>query len=87
MGNGSHAQLLASHCKSFTGIDLTEYSIESTKKRMAVFGIANATIIQMNAEQLDFPDNSFDYVWSWGVIHHSANTQKILEDKYAFKTP
>jgi len=80
VGNGSHAQLLASHCKSFTGIDLTEYAIESTKKRMAIFGIANATIMQMNAEQLDFPDNSFDYVWSWGVIHHSANTQKILEE-------
>ncbi|MFH1645757.1 MAG: methyltransferase domain-containing protein, partial [Candidatus Omnitrophota bacterium] len=23
---------------------------------------------------------SFDFVWSWGVIHHSSNTRKILEE-------
>ena len=80
VGNGSHAQLLATHCKNFTGIDLTAYASESTRKRMEVFGITNARISQMNAEKLEFPDNTFDYVWSWGVIHHSANTQQIIHE-------
>ena len=33
----------------------------------------------MDAEQLEFPDSSFDLIWTWGVIHHSSNTRRILE--------
>lgn len=78
VGNGSHAQLLAQHAKSFTGIDLTDYAVTSTTSRMRVRGLKNATIRQMDAEQLDFPDASFDLIWTWGVIHHSSDTPRIL---------
>jgi 2-polyprenyl-3-methyl-5-hydroxy-6-metoxy-1,4-benzoquinol methylase len=78
-GNGSHAQLLASHAKSYTGIDLTEYAVKSTSTRLALRGL-KATVQQMDAEQMQFADNSFDFIWSWGVIHHSANTSTILKE-------
>ena len=86
VGNGSHAQLLAERAKSFTGIDLTEYAVKSTSERMRVFGLAG-TVEQMDAEQMEFPDNSFDLIWSWGVIHHSANTRKILEEMHRVLRP
>ena len=79
VGNGSHASLLAKHSKSFTGIDLTEYAVKSTSTRFKVFGLPG-TIKRMDAESLEFKDESFDFVWSWGVIHHSSNTRKILEE-------
>jgi len=79
VGNGSHAQLLAEHAKSFTGIDLTEYAVRSTAERLRVFGVTG-DVRRMDAEQMEFPDDSFDLIWSWGVIHHSANTRKILEE-------
>jgi SAM-dependent methyltransferase len=79
VGNGSHVQLFAAHSKSFTGIDITDYSVKSVSERLKVFGL-KAEIIKMDAENLDFPDKSFDFVWSWGVIHHSADTQKILKE-------
>lgn len=87
VGNGSHAQLLAAHSKSFHGIDLTEFAVSSTQKRMAVFGIENATIQQMNAERMTLPDGFFDYVWSWGVIHHSADTSAILSEIHRVLRP
>ena len=34
----------------------------------------------MDAEQLQFPDSSFDLIWTWAVIHHSSNTRRILEE-------
>lgn len=78
VGNGSHAQLISPHCKTYTGIDLTDYAVKSTSKRFEAFGL-KGTIRQMDAEKLDFPDASFDFIWTWGVIHHSANTGRILE--------
>jgi len=86
VGNGSHAQLLAEHARSFTGIDLTEYAVRSTSERMRVFGLAGI-VMQMDAERLQFADNSFDLIWSWGVIHHSANTRKILEEMHRVLRP
>jgi SAM-dependent methyltransferase len=79
VGNGSHAQLLAKHAGSFTGIDLTEYAVKSTSERLRVFDLSG-TVSEMDAEQMLFPDGSFDFVWSWGVIHHSANPRKILAE-------
>ncbi len=79
VGNGSHASLLAQHSKSFTGIDLTEYAVKSTSARFKEFGLPG-TIKRMDAETLEFENESFDFVWSWGVIHHSSNTRKILEE-------
>jgi len=87
VGNGSHAQLLATHSKDFTGIDLTEYAIKSATERMKTFELNNAKILQMNAEELKFDDNSFDFVWSWGVVHHSANTQQILNEIHRVLKP
>ena len=80
VGNGSHASLLAPNSREYFGIDLTEYAVKSTKKRMELFDIQNANIQQMNAEKLDFPDDYFDFVWSWGVIHHTADTSAVLKE-------
>ncbi|HZT97141.1 MAG TPA: class I SAM-dependent methyltransferase [Chloroflexota bacterium] len=77
VGMGSHAQLLASHSRSFVGIDLTDYAVRATSERLKVFDI-DGRILQMDAEHMEFEDDSFDFIWSWGVIHHSANTPAIL---------
>lgn len=87
VGNGSHAQLLASFAGEFTGIDLTDYGVTSTRERMKTFGLSRANILQMNAEELKFADDSFDFVWSWGVIHHSANPRKILSEIHRVLKP
>jgi 2-polyprenyl-3-methyl-5-hydroxy-6-metoxy-1,4-benzoquinol methylase len=79
VGSGTHAQLLATAAGSFTGIDLTEHAISATKARMECFGL-DGRLERMDAERMSFPDESFDYVWSWGVIHHSANTDQIISE-------
>lgn len=79
VGNGSHAALLAKYSGSYTGIDLTNYAVTSTTKRLKLFGL-KGLIRQMDAEQMDFADGSFDFIWSWGVIHHSSNTWQVLSE-------
>lgn len=79
VGNGSHAQLLAPHCRRYVGIDLTDYAVQSTQRRFEIFDL-QGEIRQMDAEKMAFADASFDFIWTWGVIHHSANTEHILRE-------
>jgi len=74
------------YSKKFTGIDITDYAVKSTKKRFEIFNLPGQ-IIKMDAENLNFKDNSFDFIWSWGVIHHSANPQKILKEIHRVLRP
>jgi len=78
-GSGTHAALLAEHARSFTGIDLTPEAIKTTRTRFDAFDLRGDLQV-MDAERLDFPDESFDFVWSWGVLHHSSNTGEILKE-------
>ena len=96
VGNGSHAQLISSHSGSYTGIDLTDYAVKSTTKRLELLNgtlpensarARETSVIRMDAEQMDFADNTFDFIWSWGVIHHSANTRKIVEEMHRVLRP
>ena len=86
VGCGTHAQLLASYARSFTGIDLTEYAVKCTSQRPKIISKA-AKILRMDAEKMAFPDNSFDFIWSWGVIHHSSDTRQILREMHRVLRP
>lgn len=57
-----------------TGIDLTRKAIDVTSKRLAEFGLKSDLSVG-DAESLDKPADTFDLVYSWGVIHHSPKTE------------
>lgn len=80
-GFGSHAQLILQNSNKveYTGVDITKTAIDFIKKRFEIFGL-NGQIIECDAEKLPFEDSKFDFIWSWGVIHHSKNTEKILDE-------
>ena len=78
-GTGVHARLLAQAGARLTAIDLTETAVSLTKARLALHGL-EADVRQADAEALPFADSSFDFVWSWGVIHHSSRTEQVLEE-------
>lgn len=79
VGMGIDTQLLCEKGFRVTGIDLTEKSIEATKARLAYYGMS-ADIRSGNAEALHFGDESFDAVYSFGVLHHTPNTGKAISE-------
>jgi SAM-dependent methyltransferase len=85
-GLGAHAQLLCEAGCNLTCIDLTERAVENTRRRLALWGLP-ADVRRMDAEQMDFQDGEFDFVWSWGVIHHSADTDRILQQVHRVLKP
>ncbi|PIQ78708.1 hypothetical protein COV82_00065 [Candidatus Peregrinibacteria bacterium CG11_big_fil_rev_8_21_14_0_20_46_8] len=62
-----------------SGIDLTPTSIEMTKKRMEMEGLHSDLHIA-DAEALPFEDNTFDIVYSFGVLHHTPDTQRAIHE-------
>jgi ubiquinone/menaquinone biosynthesis C-methylase UbiE len=61
------------------GVDLTDRAIETTKERFKIYGF-KSNLQRVNAESLPFEDNYFDIVYSWGVIHHSEDIEKIIKE-------
>jgi SAM-dependent methyltransferase len=78
-GTGVHARLLADAGARVTAVDLTPTAIELTKQRLEVAGL-EADVREADAESLPFADASFDFVWSWGVIHHSESTDRVIAE-------
>lgn len=79
VGLGADHQKFAESGAKLTGIDLTERAVNYTQQRMKVFGL-NSKLNVGDAENLTFDDESFDIVYSWGVLHHSPNTIKALSE-------
>lgn len=80
VGMGSDHQMLAmAGPRSLHGVDLTERAIDHTRARFRAFGLTSHLLVG-NAEDLPFPDASFDFVYSWGVIHHSPDTPKAARE-------
>ncbi len=62
-----------------TAIDITKSSLDTCKKRFAFYGYSGE-FKQMNAENLSFADESFDIVYSFGVLHHLTNTEQAVQE-------
>lgn len=56
-----------------TGVDLTPRSIEISRHRFALYGMPGDFLIT-DGERLPFPEESFDVVYSNGVLHHTPDT-------------
>lgn len=65
-----------------TGVDLTEAGIRSTRERLDFSGAdpASYRLQTADAENLPFQDGTFDLVYSWGVLHHSPDTERAFRE-------
>ena len=79
VGLGADHQRFAEAGAALSGIDLTERAVKHTRRRLAVFGLASDLAVG-DAENLQFTDESFDLVYSWGVLHHSPDAPKTVAE-------
>lgn len=62
-----------------TGVDLSQASLEHARRRCTRAGVV-PDLHLADAEELPFASNSFDVVYSYGVMHHSPNPAKCLKE-------
>jgi 2-polyprenyl-3-methyl-5-hydroxy-6-metoxy-1,4-benzoquinol methylase len=78
-GMGTMIMNWAKQGAQVTAVDLNPVSIAQTKRRFELLGL-KGDIREMDANALQFPDASFDYVYSWGVLHHSPDLPRSIAE-------
>jgi ubiquinone/menaquinone biosynthesis C-methylase UbiE len=72
--------------RRLAGIDLTPGAVAWTTERLAAYGLMSE-LEEADAEHLPFPDNSFDIIYSWGVLHHSPDTPLAFREAHRVLRP
>ena len=62
-----------------TGIDITPRSVEITRHRFALYRL-HGNFVLSDGERLPFPSDSFDVVYSNGVLHHTPETAEAIRE-------
>jgi ubiquinone/menaquinone biosynthesis C-methylase UbiE len=81
-----HVEWARSRPRRLAGVDLTPRAIEWTQRRLAVAGLTSE-LRTADAEHLPFDDESFDVVYSWGVLHHTPDTAAALREVHRVLRP
>jgi ubiquinone/menaquinone biosynthesis C-methylase UbiE len=85
-GLGTDGAQFAKAGAVYTGIDLTEAAVDLARRRFELFHLPG-TFRVADAERLDFPDNTFDIVYSHGVLHHTPDTAAAVREVYRVLRP
>ena len=75
-GAGGHSALFARCGARVTAVDLTAPRTRATRDKFDILGesAAGCLAVRADAERLPFAEDSFDIVYSNGVLHHTPDT-------------
>jgi ubiquinone/menaquinone biosynthesis C-methylase UbiE len=85
-GLGTDGAQFAKAGAIYTGVDLTDAAVELARRRFELFELPG-TFRTADAENLDFPDDSFDLVYSHGVLHHTPDTKRAVREVHRVLRP
>ncbi len=74
-GMGRHARQVARFARQVVAVDFSR-AIDQASRNVA--GLGNVDCVQADLLALPLADDSFDYVYSLGVLHHLAETERAL---------
>ena len=63
-----------------TATDLTPNAVAMTRRHFEVEGVQAEAVHTANALALPFEDNTFDAVWSNGVLHATGDTERAIQE-------
>lgn len=88
-GSGKFAcALINLGAKKVTCIDLSESAISFAKRQAEKAGFSEKMEFQTSSVcEMPFQDNSFDFVWSNGVVHHTTDYVGAIKEFYRVLKP
>jgi phosphatidylethanolamine/phosphatidyl-N-methylethanolamine N-methyltransferase len=78
-GTGTSFPAYPKHCE-VTGIDLAPDMLARARQKIRENGWAHLRVVEMNALELDFPENTFDYVMAFHVVTVVPDPIRMIEE-------
>jgi ubiquinone/menaquinone biosynthesis C-methylase UbiE len=78
-GLGTDIKQFARNGAKCSGADITDTHLEMTRLNFELEGLP-IDLVKADAVNMPFPDNSFDCVHSFGVLHHIPDVQAVLRE-------
>src|SRR5580765_5935664 len=86
VGTGINAALYPSYC-SVTGVDFSSTMLEKARERVARKGVRNVRLLEMDAANMKFADDSFDIVYAPYVISVVPDPVGVTREMYRVCRP
>ena len=85
-GLGTDGTQFARAGADYVGVDLTDAAIELARRRFEIESLPGEFRVA-DAENLDFAGESFDLVYSHGVLHHTPDTARAVREIHRVLKP
>jgi ubiquinone/menaquinone biosynthesis C-methylase UbiE len=85
-GMGTDLAQFATHGARVTDVDLSSGHLALARQNFALRGL-QGRFVHSDAETIPLEDNSFDLVYSNGVIHHTPHTERVVREMYRVLRP
>lgn len=87
LGYGTLGQALAAKGAQYFGIDIATGPVTMMRHRMRMLGQPEHQIEQGSVLELPHAEARFDFVYSVGVLHHTGNLPRAIEQVYRVLRP
>jgi ubiquinone/menaquinone biosynthesis C-methylase UbiE len=89
LGYGTLGQVLASTGCRYNGLDIASSPVRIMRYRLSLIGEKDVQqrVRQGSALQLPYSDNTFDYVYSIGCLHHTGSLPRAVSELYRVLAP
>jgi ubiquinone/menaquinone biosynthesis C-methylase UbiE len=81
-----HVELARSRPRTLSGVDLTPRAVEHARRRLGLYAL-HSELQVADAEKLPFDADRFDLVYSWGVLHHTPDTRRAIDEVHRVLRP
>ncbi len=62
-----------------TGIDVSDLAVEMSRKNLKVRNL-NAEVIREDGENLEYKDNSFDFIFAITTVSYTSNPERMVQE-------
>jgi SAM-dependent methyltransferase len=87
LGQGADSESLIRRGARWSGVDLTAESVERVRTRLTLRDLSFDELKQGSVLQLPFADNSFDMIFSHGVLHHVPEIRRAEKEIHRVLRP
>jgi SAM-dependent methyltransferase len=87
LGEGAESELLIRHGARWSGVDLTAEAVERVRTRLTLRELPYTELRQGSVLDLPYADDSFDVVFSHGVLHHVPEIRQAQREIHRVLRP